>query len=485
MRIPQIRQALPLVNGLFAHIDYQFWDFTADELDIVFLSKFSLRSEAPIVGMMRLLENDGTTIISHECVNPMLTDSQLTKLGEIILKMFKPKWDRLKDLNFLEYSVLYNYLDIYDEVLKDEKTDVTDKAINNASSQTMLSDNTSESTNTSTVGNTSSSDMNSTRTDTFNGSFTRETDSNETRTDNLTEHNAKRENNLNVVANNLTNGRTVTETSSSVRTDDLEEKQATANTKEIDNSQLNAKEATNTTEDDGVSTTETGEIDRENSGNINNSIYGFNSVNSVPTDGSTNADTSNETSSKTTVTDPHSIAVINKDVEISQLNSSEVGKNVSSKANVGTVSDEGSKTITETLSNGGSNSTSGDSRLTSSKVNTGTQATVEDASMQDTTVNTDTQTSESGIESTSNVETLNNSEMSASRTDKQEAISKMQENSTVSAALDRAKKSIHKGNLGNVAPQDLIRKEIELWRWNFINEVMDDVKSFISLAVYD
>lgn len=485
MRIPQIRQVLPLVNGLFHHIDYQFWDFTADELDIVFLSKYSLRTESPIIGMVRLVEDDGTTIISRECDNPMLNDSQLNRLGNIILKMFKPKWDRLKDLNFLEYSILYNYLDIYDEVTKDEKTNITDKEINNAESRSLLSDSTSNSMNTSTVGNTSSSDMNSTRTDTFNGSFTRDTDSSETRTDNLTEHNAKRENNLNVVVNNLTNGKTINETSSSVRTDDLEEKSASENTNEADNSQLNTKSESTTNEDDGLITTENKEIERENSGSANNNIYGFNSVNAVPANNSSNADTGNETSSATTTVEPHTTLSINNEVSNSQLKTTELVKNVSSKANVGTVSDEGTKTITETLSNGGSNSTSGDSRLTASKVNIGTQTNVEDATMTDTTINSDTQTSESGIESESTIETLNNNEMLASRADKQNSLSKMQENSTVSAALDRAKKTIHKGNLGNVAPQDLIRKEIELWRWNFINEVMEDIKSFISLAVYD
>lgn len=43
----------------------------------------------------------------------------------------------------------------------------------------------------------------------------------------------------------------------------------------------------------------------------------------------------------------------------------------------------------------------------------------------------------------------------------------------------------HVGNIGNLTTQQLITQEIELWRWNFIQEVLNDVKDFLTLPVYE
>lgn len=42
----------------------------------------------------------------------------------------------------------------------------------------------------------------------------------------------------------------------------------------------------------------------------------------------------------------------------------------------------------------------------------------------------------------------------------------------------------HLGNIGNHPTQDLITKEIELWRWNFIQEILEDVKDFVTIPYY-
>lgn len=42
----------------------------------------------------------------------------------------------------------------------------------------------------------------------------------------------------------------------------------------------------------------------------------------------------------------------------------------------------------------------------------------------------------------------------------------------------------HIGNIGNHPTQQLINDEIELWRWNFIQEMLDDVKNFLTIPMY-
>lgn len=42
----------------------------------------------------------------------------------------------------------------------------------------------------------------------------------------------------------------------------------------------------------------------------------------------------------------------------------------------------------------------------------------------------------------------------------------------------------HVGNIGNHPTQQLIEDEINLWRWNFVQEVLDDVKEFTTIPIY-
>lgn len=42
----------------------------------------------------------------------------------------------------------------------------------------------------------------------------------------------------------------------------------------------------------------------------------------------------------------------------------------------------------------------------------------------------------------------------------------------------------HKGNIGNLTTQELIRQDIKLWEWNFIESVLNDVKDLLTLPIY-
>lgn len=40
------------------------------------------------------------------------------------------------------------------------------------------------------------------------------------------------------------------------------------------------------------------------------------------------------------------------------------------------------------------------------------------------------------------------------------------------------------GNIGNITTQQMLNQEIELWKWNFINQVLEDVKNLTTLQIY-
>lgn len=55
-------------------------------------------------------------------------------------------------------------------------------------------------------------------------------------------------------------------------------------------------------------------------------------------------------------------------------------------------------------------------------------------------------------------------------------------NETASIYRDRSGK--HFGNIGNLTSQKMLNEEIELWKWNYIQAVLDDARDFLTLPVY-
>ena len=48
----------------------------------------------------------------------------------------------------------------------------------------------------------------------------------------------------------------------------------------------------------------------------------------------------------------------------------------------------------------------------------------------------------------------------------------------------KVRTSTHSGNIGNLTTQQLMNQEIELWKWNFINTVLDDLKDYLTIPIY-
>lgn len=48
----------------------------------------------------------------------------------------------------------------------------------------------------------------------------------------------------------------------------------------------------------------------------------------------------------------------------------------------------------------------------------------------------------------------------------------------------RERSVTHTGNIGNIATQDLMQKEVDFWAWNFVIQVISDVADVITLPTY-
>lgn len=350
---------LPMIDGLFHYINYEFPEFlqiTDSELDVLFIANWGMRSVAPIV--YNIHEPDGLS----------LTTQELTTLGTIILHMFEHKWDKQSAILSLEYDPIYNYSDTYHESM----------TLNGESNSTLTHDTTDTESSTTTIDRSI-------------------TDSGSERT-------------LTTDSVNEADGGTESRTGSSSKT--------------IGGELTTEKESSSTTTSSdtktGTSTTERNTAGQDNK-------WGFNSEEeSVPTDASTTTET---TSGETSDTDAAS----------STIETTESGTETRSDTEQGSTS--------ETIRGGLTHTTSGskESTVFGGLVHT----TDEDHAVSGTKSRTGTEGTESTSEQT------------------------------------RLRDFTHVGNIGNLTTQQLITQEIELWRWNFIQEVLNDVKDFLTLPVYE
>lgn len=103
MKNPKIKDCLPISKGLWSHINYTFpeiFDVDASQLDILFLSNWSMRTAAPI---LKVIHSDEDTT--------MLTSSELEQLAGIVNGMFKHKWDKMMAVAEMEYDPIHNFSD--------------------------------------------------------------------------------------------------------------------------------------------------------------------------------------------------------------------------------------------------------------------------------------------------------------------------------------------------------------------------------------
>lgn len=153
-------------------------------------------------------------------------------------------------------------------------------------------------------------------------------------------------------------------------------------------------------------------------------------------------------------------------------------KNEGSIDNTGTQSTTGSRTNTGTQDNSGSESSTDNDLIYGLNSSTGVGAN--DLLGQRTT----SSTREDDLhEATTGQRTDNLSEeRSFTRTDNLTRTDDLKEE--VGREYGRVRDMTRTGNIGNITTQKMLNEEIELWKWNFVWQVIEDVKDFLCLPLY-
>lgn len=235
---------------------------------------------------------------------------------------------------------------------------------------------------------------------------------------------------------NLANSETTTYNKTDTRTDnltELETRNLASSDSRTDNLMQTDTYGHTSTRTDNLS--EVVDEDRTNSGTESGSkgVYGFNSSSSVPSDTSSSSNSGTETIDRTTT---------NTGTQATAEGGSDT------KANTGTQSSTGTDTGTVTTANTGTMATAQTGTVGVAGSNTGTQ-------------DTDQTITNSGVDTTRKTGST-------------------QEDETT----DRDRSGRHFGNIGNLTSQKQIKEEIELWSWNYVNTILNDVKDFCCLPVY-
>ena len=366
-----MQEIIPLTNGIFAHMNYDFRaEVSKTTLDFMFGTNYAKKNPSPTVE--RIMGDDE---------EPM-SDTKLTFMAQMILEMYKPKWDKMAEIYDIEYDPIHNYLDEWEDTSQEDR------------------ELTGSTTDTKTVEYGKVDTLHNVREDDLSEDSTLTHGTNVTRTDNLTELETRALNSTAQRTDNLLETDTYGKTST--RTDNLHE----------------------------VRDTDTTSSD---SGSDADNIYGFNS--SVPV-GANTGSSSNTGSNNVDET------VDNTGTQATAEGGSD------SKANTGTQSTSGSDTGTVTTANTG----------TVQNATTGTEHTVTDNTGTRTTDQTNRQ---SGVDTTRDTGSTHDIE---------------------STGRDRSGR--HFGNIGNLTSQKQIQEEINLWRWNYVKEILNDVSEFCCLPVY-
>ena len=286
-------------------------------------------------------------------------------------------------------------------------------------------------------------------TDTLNTTVTRSN----TRTDNLSELETRALTNSNTRTNNTTDATTYGKTNT--RTDNLSEGttygRRDTRTDNLSEGTLYGKTDTRT---DNLTKTNRGEDSTINSGTDTNSVWGFNSSNAVNSDSTTAGTTSRHRIGTDQGDNP--LTETNTGTQTSALSGTDTTTKTGTQTNVLSGTDTINKTGTQADALSGSDSTSHTGTIGDSGTEGGTI----------TTANTGTQSS-TGSDAT----TGTNSRA-------------VDESASTDESTHRERSGRHFGNIGNLTSQTMIKEEIELWKWNYIQSILEDARDFLTLPMY-
>lgn len=146
-------------------------------------------------------------------------------------------------------------------------------------------------------------------------------------------------------------------------------------------------------------------------------------------------------------------------------------------------------------SSGGNNSTRTDNLIetdtgTVTDVKTGSDTTTKDGtdthalSGTDTTSNSGTITdsgTEGGYKTISNTGTQTNNGSDVTTGTNTRVID---DDQSESGNTHRDREGRHSGNIGNITSQKMLQEEIELWKWNYVQSILNDARDFLTIPVY-
>lgn len=444
----KLKEVIPIVNGLFSHIPDATYEFKCDvtkaQLDYLLLANYSQKTTSPVVDMM------------HEDERAMLSNSELTALASMMLNYYKPKWDKLGEVYDLEYDPVHNYLDDWEDEM--DQSTAGSSSMDRTSTDT-LNYGTSHN-NTRTDNLTEETTYGKVNTESFTN-FKERTDYNSGSTHTINSENPMKE--------ETTYGKTNTESFTNYK----EKTDYHSGTAHLIDAQNPVKEEIDYGKDDlrtdNLTKSNSGEESTINTGSTTNAVWGFNSSNAVNSDQSTdnnktsrhvigNGQGGNLLEENETGWQRHTLS--GKDTKTN------TGKYTDDKTGYDEVTKTGSKADTlsgkDTTINTGEFSDDKSGYDETSK--SGSKA--DTLSGKDTVKNTGSQT-DVGADST----TGTNSRV-------------VDDDRTQSESIDRNRNGRHFGNIGNITSQSMIKEEIELWKWNYVQTILEDARDFLTIPIY-
>jgi len=176
-----MKTIIPIVNGIFGSMSGYTFKAGLDkqQLDTMFLASYGRRNPSPVID---LIAEKYDVDLEH-----VLPATAIAELSQLMLGMYRPKWDKLGEIYDIEYDPIHNYLDEWEDTMDGEKSST--ESVNKSNTETLNT--TKTNTNTKTYDMSEDTDesktLSNTRTDNLTEGVNDSKSIANTRTDNLTE----------------------------------------------------------------------------------------------------------------------------------------------------------------------------------------------------------------------------------------------------------------------------------------------------------
>ena len=159
-KAPEMKTLIPIVNGIFSSMSgYTFKaDISKQQLDIMFSADYGRRNPSPVVGL--IAEKYDVDL------DDTLPATAITELAQLMLGMYKPKWDKLGEIYDIEYDPIHNYLDQWEDELDGDRS--FNQTVNKTNTETLNTSKATTNTKTYNLSEDTDEDVTSSNTKTYN-----------------------------------------------------------------------------------------------------------------------------------------------------------------------------------------------------------------------------------------------------------------------------------------------------------------------------